>query len=971
MNTSLAANPAQQQAIEHTEGPVLLIAGPGSGKSFTLVERVLHLVVSGQATPASLLVITFTDKAARELRSRITRRFMDAGLTPSMGEAQVSTFHAMCNRLLTENLSSTTLGSGFWLMDDLEQRHLVYQNLKAFIPIPNAHLVMGDTRKGYWAAAGRLTAWMNRLTEEMVDITRLSTSGFKEMTALSDCHVEYQRLLRQHNALDLAGLQSQLLTLLNTHPHTAQTIRNAISHIMVDEYQDTNPIQERILMSLLGEAGNLCVVGDDDQALYRFRGATVRNLLAFDTLFPGRDVKRIDLTVNHRSHPRIIDFCHWWIENEAWDQEGRSNRYAKDITSRDAVFDDTPTVIRLTGAAAHTDKSGWSTRVVAFLHHMREHGGLTDWNQVAFLFYSLKSKEAKELIWTLEKADIPIHAPRANRFFQRQEVRLVIGALLYLFSSVRPNAEEDTREEPWRYYHDDCLPLLMSALALPEHQACSEWLHEFRLIWMRPHLNLPGGMLGLLYELLRFPLFAQDLAGVSFANWGQESRARNLVKLSELFAKFDRLMEAATPELPRLGPLSYRFFNQFLRFVLSEGLNEYESEDNPTPTGHVSLLTIHQSKGLEFPVVICGSLNTKPRQTEDWLYERLIEESLLPVLPVEPKDCIAAYDFRRLFYTAFSRAQNLLVLSVRTGDFYSPCPAEPFAPFVNALPEWDSPVFEANELGLAQHNAKVKHHEFSLTKDIHLFESCPQKYRLFKELGFVQTDNPNDTMGELLRAVLEQVNEHLRIDGAPPPGSETIQTWLTAHHAKLSTRQKAALDSWALDDVSDRLNEYAHRLQQDRTKVLQVNVPLQRSTNGYTVRTKVDLIQLNDKSHAMCVFRSQPEGKAGTADDALDEHQAQRQIDVFANSAAVHVQQPVLKMQTVSSTVSSELHQKLHIAQPPDRQSASLKSLDQTAQRILRKDFAMDSRPKSLCTHCEMKSHCDGITTGQQASPCF
>ncbi|CUI26011.1 ATP-dependent helicase [Achromobacter ruhlandii] len=295
------ANAQQLEAILATDGPVLIIAGPGSGKTFTLVERIVYLITNKGIAPESLFVVTFTDKAARELTTRISNRLTDLGIKFNLNEMYLGTFHSICLRLLEDYREFTRLKRSFTLFDQFDQQYFLYQRIKEFRELPDAQLVMGDDQSGRWAQSENLLKWLNKVSEEALDVAALAAAPDVEIRALAACFAKYQELLHENNSLDFSGIQYEALQLLETHPEVLMQVREKLSYLMVDEYQDTNTIQERILLLLAGEKKNLCVVGDDDQGLYRFRGATIRNILEFPALFNEGQCKQVQLTA--RSPP--------------------------------------------------------------------------------------------------------------------------------------------------------------------------------------------------------------------------------------------------------------------------------------------------------------------------------------------------------------------------------------------------------------------------------------------------------------------------------------------------------------------------------------------------------------------------------------------------------------------------------------------------------------------------------------------
>lgn len=308
------ANSRQLEAIQTTKGPVLIIAGPGSGKTFTLVERIVYLIKEEGALPESLFVVTFTEKAARELTTRVSNRLSDLGIKFNLNEMYLGTFHSVCLRILEDHREFTRLKRSFTLFDQFDQQYFLYQKIKEFRALPDAQLVMGDDQKGRWAQSAELVKWLNKVSEEALDVDGLAKAKEPEVRALAACFRRYQELLDENNSLDFSGIQLEALRLLEGRPDVLKQLRQRLSYLMVDEYQDTNTIQERILLLLAGKKGNLCVVGDDDQGLYRFRGATIRNILEFSSLFKKGVCKQVTLSTNYRSHPDIIRFYNKWME---------------------------------------------------------------------------------------------------------------------------------------------------------------------------------------------------------------------------------------------------------------------------------------------------------------------------------------------------------------------------------------------------------------------------------------------------------------------------------------------------------------------------------------------------------------------------------------------------------------------------------------------------------------------------------
>ncbi|WWL67567.1 ATP-dependent helicase [Burkholderia pseudomallei] len=471
------ANPQQLEAILTTDGPVLIIAGPGSGKTFTLVERIVYLITQKGVAPESLFVVTFTDKAARELTTRVSNRLAELGITFNLNEMYLGTFHSICLRLLEDFREFTRLKRSFTLFDQFDQQYFLYQHIKDFRELPDAQLVMGDDLSGRWTQSENLLKWLNKVSEEALDLVTLAAAPEVAIRALAVCFAKYQALLHENNSLDFSGIQYEALQLLDKQPAVLAQLREKLTYLMVDEYQDTNTIQERILLMLAGERRNLCVVGDDDQGLYRFRGATIRNILEFPALFPEGQCKRVTLSVNYRSHPDIIRFYNEWMREQTWDDGTRVFRFAKQIVPREDDFPDVSTAVRLAANDDDGETTHWHVEVLAFLNDLKASGQLSDWNQVAFLFRSVKNDKVVALARFLEAEGVPVFSPRSNMFFEREEIRLMIGALIFLFPQfpkVRVWAEGVTLPI-WDYYDHQCFAPFAAELRKPENKALLDW----------------------------------------------------------------------------------------------------------------------------------------------------------------------------------------------------------------------------------------------------------------------------------------------------------------------------------------------------------------------------------------------------------------------------------------------------------------------------------------------------------------
>jgi DNA helicase-2/ATP-dependent DNA helicase PcrA len=196
----------------------------------------------------------------------------------------IGTFHSICLRIIKEHLEYTRIKKNFRTLDDFDQKYMVFQNIRQFLPIKNFSTAISSSYA--WDQAKEICTYVNNLTEEIVDADKLIHSSNPPYIAMGNIVSTYQQLLADRNYLDFSGIQTEAYWLLKQHPEVLDEIREKIQYLMIDEYQDTNYIQEQLVFLLAGDKKNICVVGDDDQGLYRFRGATIRNILEFPSKFP-------------------------------------------------------------------------------------------------------------------------------------------------------------------------------------------------------------------------------------------------------------------------------------------------------------------------------------------------------------------------------------------------------------------------------------------------------------------------------------------------------------------------------------------------------------------------------------------------------------------------------------------------------------------------------------------------------------
>ena len=744
-------NSNQRRAIFYINSPLFLTAGPGSGKTRVLLWRTLNLIVFHDVKPEEIFLSTFTEKAAFQLKEGL-RSLLGlvtnlTGTPYDISRMYVGTVHSLCQKLLTDRRFSTTgertkvpvlkdgLGQYFYFSRrSYWERNLenVGFNLDTASETINQFLNYNSVSKHN--AVTNCISLFNRFSEECLTpeqvLEQISARSFEIedpdcLSQIVHLYSEYIKSLKGSNPpqADFSLIQQYALEFLQRSSNSGKVFK----HIIIDEYQDTNTIQEKIFFQLASSFKNICVVGDDDQALYRFRGATVENFVNFPNRsqhYLGCDVTEIPLNINYRSRQQIVHFYNNFITRLNWriaDGNGFYRIANKNITA----FSEDQEISVIASNPAHPDNV--CEEIALFVRDLINSKKVQDPNQIAFLYPSLKSTQVERMISALEDLGLRVYAPRANRFLEVDEAVAVFGIYLLIFG--KP-PRGDFRGRDYNDFHrwlDNCEDIAQNLVskdnnlrafveekqleinrALRDYQILSQvvvenhWsttqsydiklmkrkLYDARGISQIAKKNLGNtyldrivkqriqddrpftlgyiinaatsvdwSVLDLFYRLCIFNHFKEmfDLA----EKGEDEGPICNLSLITQYLARFtDEYTNIITARFLNENRFQLTFFMGFLYSLFRLGETEYEDANDPFPRGRIPFLTIHQSKGLEFPVVILGNPRKDPKLQR-------VEEIVKPFLDRqgEPLERMAEFDVMRMFYVALSRAKNLLVLA--------------------------------------------------------------------------------------------------------------------------------------------------------------------------------------------------------------------------------------------------------------------------------------------------------------------
>ncbi len=618
-------NPQQREAVAHAEGPLLVLAGAGSGKTRMLTHRIAHLIGSARARPWEILAVTFTNKAAREMRERV-----DSLLDDSSRGTWVSTFHSTCVRILRRDIGHLGYEPGFAIYDQADSLALTKRVLRA----------IGANERAYPPRGVR--AEIDRLKNRGILPDDLVQEDSLEAKRLGQIYQRYQKELRRANALDFGDLLVLTVRLFDRHPGVLEHYQRRWRYVLVDEYQDTNPVQYRLLRQLVDQHRNLCVVGDEDQSIYRFREADIRNILDFEKDFPGAMVVRLEQ--NYRSTQPILDAATAVVSNNT---ERKGKRL---FTERDGGEP-----LTMYQAADDRAEAAW---VVDRVLELRQGGSGLGEMAIFYRTHAQSRPFEEELL----KYNVPYVVVGGTRFYDRAEVK---DALCYLRVLVNPNDTESLLRVINRPARGIGRTTVERLLELAQQRDTSLWGGIAEAIGggilrgaaarripafvemieeLRAH-DAGDSISQLLAHVLERTGYVESLEKEGTIE--AEARLENLKELLAAVEEFERLNAGLEVEPTGEGqdaePRS--LLDLFLEQVTL--LSEADSVD--AGDQRIVLMTAHVAKGLEFPQVFVVGL----------------EEGIFPHF-ASLEDPSAIEEERRLCYVAMTRAQERLYLTNAT-----------------------------------------------------------------------------------------------------------------------------------------------------------------------------------------------------------------------------------------------------------------------------------------------------------------
>ena len=928
-------NQPQKDAVLATEGPVLLLAGPGTGKTATLVRRTLHIIQSGLAKPEEIILCSFTEKSAHELKERISREAKKFAITADLSGLVTGTIHGICNAFIDRHLHATDLGNNYDLLDETTQLLFIYQNFSDIVADfdVSEKSFIGGKYKSKWMAIKGLASYFDKITEEMIDPSQVIYDSDDKTRLIAESYLNYIRILSEKNKIDFANLQRVAFELLRSGQVQDSEFPK---YVMVDEFQDTNFIQERLVTKLASKHENLCVVGDEDQSLYRFRGATVENILNFPEKWP--DVKEFNLDINYRSEPRIVDLYTRFIRSGNWEKNGRRFRYNKSLEPANFEESEGPSVLHIHGVTSASE----SKKVASFIKNLKDQGNISDYSQVAILLNSVQQKYSGEFIDALTREGIKAFCPRAKAFFENDEVGLTFAALAFIFDWDAENrGAVFGRVLDLAQYVDLHLGILEGLFE--SNPALRELLEQQR----DEIRNLSEG--DTLDKRVADYLFVLLAANPFTGLMSDENKARNLARLTQFMSIFHQFYGFPVITYKNLEPLKRSLFSSYLSYLLEGGADDYEDPDHPFPVDHVQIMTIHQAKGLEFPVIISGNLHYSGKNQLKEVHERL--GKYMPRTPNEPPEMIGEFDSMRLFYVAFSRPQNLLVLSSNDDK---PRHAR-FDGVISLASSWESPADfnSGSEWEFRPHETLKK--TYSFTSDIRAYESCSRQYNFFNLLEFSPSRAVTILFGTLVHQTIEDIHR-LYIRGEKDKVTEEfIEYQFDFNYRMLQLKEVRYMADAQKSAALRQVKEYwlQNRLFLDGVEEAEVDVSLEK--DSYVLAGSIDLVANADGTFEILDFKTGSKPDEGA--DLLDSYY--RQLCIYAH---IYQGRTGRKPDQLVLYWTGEYDRDKARMVFPYVESDVDKAMDyfeSIVVQIQKQNFKMDHAPDpKICNECDFKAYC-------------
>lgn len=860
-------NEEQKTAVEFGDGPLLIIAGAGTGKTTVITERIKHLIASGRANPSEILALTFTEKAAREMEERVDV-IMPYGYT----QMWISTFHKFCDRLLRQEAIHIGLNPGYRLMTDTDATMLFRQNLfhfdlEYFRPLGNPTKFIGGMLQHFSrlqdedVSPEQYIGWVKTLNakgKEQSEEDMLEAQKYQE---LARTYKAYQDVKEKEGRLDFGDLIIQTLKLFRTRKNLLSVYRKQFKYILVDEFQDTNIAQNELIALLVGTKQNITAVCDDDQSIYKFRGAAVSNVLAFRKHFV--KAKLIVLTQNYRSMQPILDASYQLIQHNNPDRLEVKEKIDKKLIATRGDKGLWPTLLYLDRVENEADAV---VKEIKGLHDQSEKK--YTWKDFAILVRA--NNHAEPFVRACIRLGVPYQFLGPGQLFRQSEVMDLIAYLQVIqhfdnnvaffrvlamkYFDIAPrdlaaisNFAKKQNLSVFEASEVMVAKRILEGITLPFiSEATSEKVEKI-VSMIHRHLGLvtkeTAGQI--LFYFLQDSGFIKNI--LEYTTKADEQKANNVSKL------FSKLKTYETDHTDA----SITAVLDWIELSMELGESPLAGDTDWTQNDAVSLLTIHSAKGLEFPVVFLVNLvsqrfPTTERHEQIPIPEALIKEEL-------PEGDYHLEEERRLCYVGMTRARDVLYLTAANyygegkrekklspfisevmGESATAPKAEPNAIQMSLL-DWKSSFAEATE----DENSVRQPVTYLSYSRIETFRLCPLHYKLRYLLNIPTPSSASLSFGTSIHAALR---DFYAMHVAEEKVTKTILADLLVRHWQREGYESKRYEEEMKKRGQRYLSEYFDKEFDYHTKTIALEqaftVPLISDAGSLKIGGKIDRVDM-------------------------------------------------------------------------------------------------------------------------------
>lgn len=809
----IAPSPEQQRVIDYRDGHLQVIACAGAGKTEAISRRVAELIIEG-VQPKEIIAFTFTERAAASLKERILRRVaekMEADILDRLSPMYIGTIHSYCFRLLQEHVPQY---ANYDVLDDHRQAGLLSRE----------HKRLGLDRLGsrHWGVIHNFRRHADVVENELINPAKLKGTPF------GDCYDEYCRMLQRYHFLTYGQLITTAVRALE-NPEVYERVHGSLKHLIVDEYQDINPAQERLIALLAQSPVHLCVVGDDDQAIYQWRGSNVENILTFAQRYNKAESR--SLSTNRRSRPTIIE---------------TANSFAKTISPR------LPKKMQAHRDAAGPEVHCWSAEtapdeavlIADTIQALIKRG--YRYRDIAILLRSVRTS-SPQIIEVFRERNIPFRCAGRTGLFLQPEAQVLGKTYAWLadnewksekYGESEPVSLADLLDEYEEVFN------LGSVTTKKLNGHLNEW-------YEKAHDNQePANLIRDYYQLLRL-LGAHEW---DLADPPQAARMGGLARFSQLLADFEhvtrraRWVEEGSKSVFRggtdRGAWFYRRLFNYLQYYALDAYEDFEGEDT-FDLDAVDILTVHQAKGLEWPIVFvpCLVQSRFPSKYAGTGQEWLLSPKVFDAATRRRYEG-SETDERRLFYVAMTRAKDMLYLSRFQRK------KNRFQPSAFLLEVAGNDLKLASRLPLPpqfspDQNADEEKPSLAFS-EIAAYESCPLSYRLTALLGFQPQLVSELGYGKSIHHVLRRLADYVRTHQRIPTTTEMdtlLQQEFYLPFAQQATFERLRLEAQRLID------RYLSKYSQDLFRVWETERPFELHLDEAIVTGRADVILDRENGH--------------------------------------------------------------------------------------------------------------------------